>query len=221
MTHEIRTPLNEIIGFSSLLNGKNLEKEEIEDYTSMINQSCNRLLEIVNNILEISSIQTGQIDIKKNPTAINSIFSDFINLFSAKAQEKQIAINYKNCEDPEIIIYTDEKKLNQIMANLINNAVKFTQSGNILIGYEIKDKFIEFFVKDTGIGISLDIYSRIFERFTQAEMSISRSYEGAGLGLAISKGLVELLGGKIWIESEVGKGSTFYFTIPKQTGFSI
>jgi len=214
MSHEIRTPLNGIIGFSTLLNDEDLSKDDIKEFTAIISQSGKRLIEIVNNVLDISKIQTGQIVIKRQSILINSIFSDLFIFFSPIANAKNICLNYNNQDDKFRTLYTDEAKLHQILMNLINNAVKFTKSGNIDFGFEIKDDFIQLYVKDTGIGILPELYETIFDRFIQAEQTMTKNYEGAGLGLAISKGLVELLGGKIWVESEIDKGTTFFFTIP-------
>jgi len=214
MSHEIRTPLNAIIGFSALLNDEDISKDEIKEFTAIISQSGRRLAEIVNNVLDISRIQTEQVKIGQKPILINSIFSDFLTFFSPLAKAKNIILSYHNQDDKCITIYTDESKLHQILTNLINNAVKFTKFGNIDFGYEIKENFIQFYVKDTGIGIPQELYDRIFDRFVQAEQSTTKNYEGAGLGLAISKGLVELLGGRIWLESEIDRGTTFFFTLP-------
>ncbi|NWJ49989.1 MAG: response regulator [Bacteroidetes bacterium] len=214
MSHEIRTPLNGIIGFSSLLNDEDINKEEIKEFTTIIIQSGKRLIEIVNNVLDISKIQTGQIEIKRTPILINSIFLDLFTFFSPITNAKNIRLSFHNYNDESRTIYSDETKLNQILTNLINNAVKFTKSGNIDYGFEIKDDFIQFYVKDTGIGIEEELHDRIFDRFIQAEQTMTKNYEGAGLGLAISKGLVELLGGKIWVKSDINKGTTFFFTLP-------
>lgn len=214
MSHEIRTPLNGIIGFSGLLNYADISKEEIKEYTEAINQSGKRLIEIINNVLDISRIQTGQINIEKKPILLTSIFLDLLAFFSPLAKEKNICLKYCNSDDKLLTICSDEAKLHQIMVNLINNAVKFTKSGRIDFGYETKGNLIQFYVKDTGIGIPEESIDRIFDRFIQVEQSMKKSYEGAGLGLAISKGLVELLGGSIRAESEKGSGSTFYFTLP-------
>jgi len=214
MSHEIRTPLNGIIGFSALLNDEDISKDEIKEYTTLINQSGRRLIEIVNNVLDISKIQTGQIKIEKKPVLINSMFMDLTTFFSSIAKAKNISLNYHNQNDKDRTIYSDEAKVHQILVNLINNAVKFTKSGNIDYGFEIKDDFIQLYVKDTGIGIPQELNDKIFDRFIQVEQSMTKNFEGAGLGLAISRGLVELLGGKIWVESEINKGSTFFFTLP-------
>ncbi len=214
MSHEIRTPLNGIIGFSALLNEEGLSKDEIKGFTTIINQSGQRLIEIVNNVLEISKIQTGQVKIEEEQIFIDSTLSGLLTFFSPITEVKNVRLNYQNLDDKQRIIFSDECKLNQILTNLINNAVKFTKSGSIDFGYEIIDNEVRFFVKDTGIGISAEMYDRIFERFVQAELTVTRKYEGAGLGLAICKGLVELLGGRIWVESEIGVGTTFFFTLP-------
>ncbi len=214
ISHEIRTPLNGIIGFSALLNFDDVSKDEIKEYTALINQSGKRLIEIVNNVLDISKIQTGQIKIEPKAIVIKSMFSDLFTFFSPIAIIKKISLKYHNEKDEQRSIFTDEAKLHQILVNLINNALKFTKSGQIDYGYEVKGDFLQFFVKDTGIGIEEELYEKIFERFIQAEQSMTKNYEGAGLGLAISKGLIELLGGKIWVKSEIGKGSTFFFTLP-------
>lgn len=214
MSHEIRTPLNGIIGFSELLTHEGLSKNEIVEYKAFISQSGKRLIEIVSNVLDISRIQTGQVKIDKKPVSIHSIFSGLFTLFSPVAKAKGISLKFHNQNDEDRTIFSDESKLVQIFTNLINNAVKFTKSGEIDYGYEMSDNLIKYYVRDTGIGIPHDLHTKIFERFIQAEQSLTKDYEGAGLGLSISKGLVELLGGKMWVESEIGKGSTFFFTLP-------
>ncbi len=214
MSHEIRTPLNGIIGFSLLLNSETNTKDDIFEFTDMINQSGKRLIEIVNNVLDISKIQTGQVSIEKTSISLSSLFTYITTFFSPLAKTKNIKLSYQDLDGVYPKIFSDEAKLNQILTNLVNNAIKFTKSGNIDFGYEIKGENIQFFVKDTGIGIPPEVYNKIFDRFTQADQSLSRGYEGAGLGLAICKGLVEMLGGRIWLESEVDKGTTFYFTLP-------
>jgi len=214
MSHEIRTPLNGIIGFSDLLNSENITKAEIKSYTTIITQSGKRLMEIINNILDISRIQTGQIKIEQKIISVNSLFADLLSFFSPLAGTKNINMRCPNLDGKGIIIYTDELKLHQILVNLINNAIKFTKSGNIDFGCEEEENFVKFYVKDTGIGIPKELFEKIFDRFVQVEKSLTRDYEGAGLGLAISRGFVELLGGKIWVESEIGKSTTFYFNLP-------
>jgi signal transduction histidine kinase/DNA-binding response OmpR family regulator len=214
MSHEIRTPLNGIIGFSALLNYDDVSREEIKEYSAIISQSGNRLIEIVNNVLDISKIETGQIVIERKAIVIDEILTDLHTFFTPIAKTKKITLNYINQGDKTNMLFSDEAKLHQILTNLINNAVKFTKSGSIDFGFETIENFIQFYVKDTGIGIPVELHEKVFIRFIQAEQSMTKNYEGAGLGLAISKGLVELLGGKIWVESEIGKGTTIYFTIP-------
>jgi len=214
MSHEIRTPLSAIIGFSALLNDENNTKEDIREFTTLISQSGKRLIETVNNVLDIAKIQTGQVEIKKKPIFIYSLFSDLFTYFIPLANKKNIRLKYHNEGSGCIIIYSDETRLYQIFTNLISNALKFSESGNIDFGYEVKGDFVQFYVKDTGIGIHSDYYDTIFDRFIQAEQSLSRGYEGSGLGLAICKGLVGLLGGRIGVESKVNCGSSFFFTIP-------
>jgi len=214
ISHKIRTPLNGIIGFSELLGKEELNKEEIKEFTSLIGQSGKRLIEIINNILDISKIQTGQVKAEKKPILIKSMFSELFDFFNPVAQAKRIRLKYYNQEDENRTIYSDEAKLNQILTNLISNALKFTESGDIEFGYEIKDDVIQFFVKDTGPGIPKGMHDKVFDKFVQGESYSYKNYEGAGLGLSICKGLVELLGGKIWVESEINKGSSFYFLLP-------
>lgn len=137
-----------------------------------------------------------------------------MSFFAPLADAGNISLNCNNLSDREVIINSDETKINQVLTNLISNAIKFTSSGGIDFGFEIKNDFVEFYVKDTGIGIPKEYYQNIFDRFTQVDLQFTQGYEGAGLGLAICKGLVELLGGKIWLESEINIGTTFYFTIP-------
>jgi PAS domain S-box-containing protein len=215
MSHEIRTPLNGIIGFSTLLQDEDISKDEIKEFTNLIKNSGSRLIEIVNNVLDISKIETGQIEIKKKTFSVNLLMSNLYSFFMPTVNAKGLKFNYHTFQDDiTTIINSDESKLNQILTNLLFNAIKFTNVGSIDFGYEIYENNLLFYVKDTGIGIPKDFHERIFERFMQAELSISRSYEGAGLGLAICKGLVELLGGRMWLESELKKGSTFFFTLP-------
>ncbi len=214
ISHEIRTPLNAIVGFSALLNEDDISKHDIKEFTGLIKEGGKRLIEIIHNVIDIAKIQTGQVEIKKKPVFIYSIFSDLFTYFKPMANTKNIRLNYYIQDDKFCVVYSDEAKLYQILTNLINNAIKFSESGNIDFGYDIQADFIQFYVKDTGIGIHPNLYDIIFDRFIQVDQSLSREYEGAGLGLAICKGLVGLLGGRIWVESVVNKGTTFFFTLP-------
>ncbi len=217
MSHEIRTPLNGIIGFSELLSYDGNSKEEIREYTNSITVSGNRLIEIVNNVLEISKIQTGQITITNKNIVVKDIFNDLSHFFLPMARTKKLLLSFHDLPHSSLarVIFSDETKLHQILTNLINNALKFTKAGSVDVGIKEKDECFQFYVKDTGIGIPEELQEKIFLRFIQVEKSMSRNYEGAGLGLAISSELVEMLGGRIWVESKAGKGTTFFFTLPK------
>jgi PAS domain S-box-containing protein len=215
MSHEIRTPLNGILGFTNLLQDEDITKDEFNEYTTLIKQSGQRLQEIVNNVLDISKIETGQEEIHIRQFHLNHLIKELFSFFMPMMNAKNIKLNYHvQLDDEYSLIETDEPKLIRVLTNLISNGLKFTPSGSIDYGYEIKDDFLEFYVKDTGIGIPLEKQDKIFERFIQADLSSTRTYEGAGLGLSICKGLVELLDGRIWFRSVPDKGTTFFFTIP-------
>jgi PAS domain S-box-containing protein len=214
MSHEIRTPMNAIIGFSDLLNDPYLLPEKRKKFTSIIINSTEQLLSIVNDILTISNLETRQERTKIQQTNINQILSDLLNIYIKQAISKNITFLLdQQLPDLESVIFTDKTKIIQILTNLLNNAFKFTNKGSIEFGYRHINENLEFYVKDSGIGIPNELQSKIFDRFVQANKSIHFSYGGAGLGLTISKEFVELLDGKIWVESDLGKGSTFYFTI--------
>jgi PAS domain S-box-containing protein len=215
ISHEIRTPLNSIIGLTHILNNEPVSDEERNEFSNVIEKSGNRLIDIVNNILEISKIETGQYDVSCEFFPINNLVQEVYNVFYQESLKKQLRLTYTYDFDlKESTIFSDEYVINQVLTNLINNAIKFTHKGEIKFGYKRKGKVLEFYVQDTGIGIAQDQIKNIFDRFTQADTSLSRSHEGAGLGLSICKGIIELLGGKIWVKSRPGKGSTFFFTIP-------
>ncbi|MCX6288039.1 MAG: PAS domain S-box protein [Bacteroidetes bacterium] len=226
MSHEIRTPMNGILGFAHLLTEPNLTGEEQQEYIRIIEKSGVRMLNIIHDIVDISKIESGQMETTISATDINKQIEYLFAFFKPEAERKGIQLSVKNnFMSKEAIICTDREKIYAILTNLVGNAIKFTCQGTIELGYEKKDKFLEFFVKDTGVGIHRDQTEIIFERFRQGNDLITRPYEGTGLGLSISKAYVEMLGGKIWVESELGKGSIFYFTIPynaeKQTKFVI
>ena len=215
ISHEIRTPLNGIIGFSNLLQEEDITKEEIKEFTNIIQNSGKRLIEIVNNVLDISKIEAGSVHIINKSFCLNTLIKSLHDFFLPIALSKNIVLSYNYLNnDDDSQIQSDEGKINQIMTNLINNAIKFTKSGIVDFGYKVINNEIEFYVKDSGIGIPEEMHRKVFERFIQGDLSISRGYEGSGLGLAICKGLVDILGGNIWVKSEVNIGSTFSFTIP-------
>jgi len=215
MSHEIRTPMNAIIGFSKLLDKPELSIEKRKSFTSIIVNSTNQLLSIVTDILTISSIETKQEKLNIKAVCINNIIVDLLAIFKTQAFNQNISLYAKQqLTDRQSEIYTDNTKITQILSNLITNALKFTHEGFIEFGYNLKGSELEFYIKDSGIGIKTEMQEKIFERFRQANENINKKYGGTGLGLAISKSFVELLDGKIWVQSELEKGSTFYFTIP-------
>jgi len=215
MSHEIRTPLNSIIGFSERINSPKISDEKRQFYTDIIVKSGFQLLSIVSDILTISAIDTGQEELNKENVCINSLISDIETVFKQQLEGKMVTLKVtKPLPNVDTEIITDKAKLTQILTNLISNAMKFTPVGVIEYGYTLKNSELEFFVKDNGIGIHKSKHKIIFDRFVQAEDNIHFDYGGTGLGLSICKGFVELLGGKIWVESELEKGATFYFTIP-------
>jgi signal transduction histidine kinase len=215
MSHEIRTPLNGIIGFSRMLSESDLASEERQEYSKILNQSCDRLLNTVNDILDISKIESNQMEVRFSLFYLKNVIQELYELHIGNFSKKSInlILNLKQIDD-ELIIYSDEQKIYQILNNLINNAYKFTELGEVEIGASIKNDYIEFFVRDTGIGISESAIDFIFGRFNQENNNLNRGFEGTGLGLSICKGLVNLLGGKIWLESSQGLGSKFSFNIP-------
>ena len=215
MSHEIRTPMNGILGFTELLKEPDLTGDEKNNYISIIEKSGDRLLNTINDILDISKIESGQMELTISEVDINEKIKYLYTFFKPETEQKGIQIFFKNSlPDKEATIKTDGGKIYAILTNLIKNAIKFTITGSVEFGYEKKDHYLEFFIKDTGRGIREDLKKIIFERFRQGSESINRSDEGTGLGLTIAKAHVEMLGGKIWMESQEGKGSVFYFTIP-------
>ncbi|WP_421918446.1 ATP-binding protein [Marinifilum sp.] len=217
MSHEIRTPMNGIIGFADMLRKPGKTDEQQNVYIDIIYKSSNQLLKIINDILDISKLDAGQTIIKETKCSINSILDDLHLQFSKEniADEEIEFRVIKSLSNENAKVVTEERKLRQVLSNLLNNAFKFTSSGFIEFGYkQIENNFLEFYVKDTGIGIQKEKQNIIFERFRQVEESFTRKYGGTGLGLAISKGFVELMGGKIRMSTVEDKGTTFYFTIP-------
>jgi signal transduction histidine kinase len=220
MSHEIRTPMNGILGFADLLKSRNLSGESQSKYIEIIEISGKRMLEIINDLIDISKIEAGQIEIKKETVDIPELLNELLSFFSHEAQSKGITLFNKI--QPSLInlkIETDRTKLAQIITNLIKNALKFTgKEGSIEIGCRINNQsFLQFYVKDNGPGIRKELQDKIFDRFRQGDVSQTEIHEGVGLGLSISKAFVELLGGEIGLESEPDKGSNFFFTIPYES----
>lgn len=215
MSHEIRTPMNGILGFAGLLKQPQLSGAQQKEYIDIIEKSGARMLSIINDIIDIAKIESGQIRILVSETNITEQLTYLYDFFTPEAQKKGLSLALSNNLNPnDTLIYTDKEKLYAILANLIKNAIKFTDSGSIEFGCNKKGPFVEFFVKDTGIGIAPGRHQAIFERFVQADIADTRAFQGAGLGLAITKAFVEKLGGEIWLESAPQMGSTFYFSIP-------
>lgn len=215
ISHEVRTPMNAIVGFSDLIIDPDLTPEIRNEFVHTIVQASNQLLSIITQIVNMATIEAGQEKIFEKEIALNSIFKMVSDQFHSEAVRKNISLTFNTpLPENEDKIRTDETKLIQIISNLLGNALKFTKNGSIDFGYVVKDKYLEFYVKDTGIGIPEELHGKIFERFRQVETTLAREFEGSGLGLSISKAYVELLGGKIWLTSRPGEGSAFYFTIP-------
>lgn len=217
MSHEIRTPMNGILGFSSLLSEPGLGKEERQEYIKLIQISGVRMLNLISEIIDISKIEAGMMEINIEEINVNEKMDFVFELLSMDAEDKSIELSYNSKLFSDLYIMTDPEKLYGILINLVKNAIKYTDRGTIEFGYTIKDRVIEFFVKDTGIGIPMAQQAVIFERFIQVDISNIQARQGAGLGLAIAKAFVKLLGGDIWLESQEGVGTTFYFTLPLNT----
>jgi signal transduction histidine kinase/ActR/RegA family two-component response regulator len=214
MSHEIRTPMNGVLGFTDLLKESNLSGEEQQHYIDIIQKSGNRMLSTINDIIEISRIEAGEMRINAVKVNINKHLFTIKNFFYLEAEKKGINVVIdNNLPNEDLFIVTDKAKLSSILTNLIKNAIKFTKKGEIRIGCKQDNAFLEFYIKDSGIGIPKDRKDAIFNRFEQADIEDKEAHQGSGLGLTISKSYVEMLGGKIWVESEENKGSTFFFTI--------
>ena len=215
MSHEIRTPMNGIIGFTTLLKEADLTNEEMIHYIDIINKSGERLLNTINDIIDISKIDAHQMQISNEVISVNETLFDLYNFFKIQCDENKVNLKLDlDINSQETKIQTDKNKFNSILTNLIKNAVKYTEKGEITIGFKKKKDHYLFFVKDTGIGIPKERFSAIFERFVQADIEDKNAFQGSGLGLSIAKAYVEMLEGKIWVESDFETGSTFYFTIP-------
>jgi hypothetical protein len=219
MSHEIRTPMNGILGFAELLKEPNLSGEKQQKYIDIIQKSGVRMLNIINDIVDISKIEAGLMQVDIRDSNINEQIGYIYTFFKPEVEAKGLQFLIKNTlPEIEANVKTDREKLYAILTNLIKNAIKFTNEGSIEFGYHlIKDNGtgkLEFYVKDTGIGIPADRQEAIFERFIQADISNLMVLQGTGLGLSITKAYVEILGGNIWVESKEDVGSTFYFTIP-------
>jgi len=238
MSHEIRTPMNGILGFADLLKEPGLSGDEQQEYIRIIENSSKRMLNTINDLMDISMVESGQVKVSISDTNINEKIENLYSFFKPEVERKGMRLSLNNShQKKEVIVKTDKEKVYAILTNLIKNAIKYSHEGSIEFGYvltgltsksekvrepakptDTKPVEVEFFVKDTGIGIPKNRQQAIFDRFVQADIEDKAAYEGSGLGLSISKAYVEMLGGKIWVESEEGIGSQFYFTIPYGIG---
>lgn len=214
ISHEIRTPLNGIVGFSGLLQRTDITEEERQEYIKLILGCSDQLLKIVNDVLDISMIETGNVKASSTAIDLNAVMDEIFIVTEPLMEDHIYFTVEKGLPDSRAIINVDEIKLRQILNNLLSNAIKFTHKGQIKFGYKHRHSNLEFFVKDTGIGIEPKLHKEIFDRFRQAEVELTRQYTGSGLGLSICKGNIELMNGRIWLESIPGEGSVFYFSIP-------
>jgi signal transduction histidine kinase len=211
--------MNGIMGFTDLLQRGVASKEQEKTYLSHIASSSKQLLKVLNDIIDISAIETKQLILKREPCNLHEIMSALIeqfNKFKKEIEKDHIELNYDvRAEDEKITISADKRRLSQVISNLIRNALSFTEEGQVNVGFKIlENKKVQIIIKDTGIGIERSKFDMIFDRFRQIDDSTTRQYEGSGLGLAISKELVNLMDGEIYLESELGKGSTFFVEIP-------
>ena len=214
LSHEIRTPMNGILGFAELLETSKLNQKSRKNYINIIIESGERMLETINHLMDISEIEAGEIKIMNSVINICEQVKYICEFFKPETEKKGIAFSCKTNVPGDLVAITDREKLNAVLTNLVKNAIKYTDHGSVEFGCNIENSELLFFVKDTGIGISQEKHKVIFERFRQADESHTRNYEGIGLGLPIAKAYIEMLGGKIWVESEKEKGSVFYFTLP-------
>lgn len=215
MSHEIRTPMNGILGFAQLLKEPKLTGEEQQSYISIIEKSGARMLNIINDIVDISKIEAGQANVSLSESNINKQIEFIYTFFKPEAESKNLKLVYNNSlPDKDAVIITDNEKFYTILTNLVKNAIKFSDKGIINFGYRKNNGFLEFYVKDEGIGIPKHRQEDIFKSFVQADISDKMAFQGAGLGLAITKAYVEMLGGEIKVESDTGQGATFFFTLP-------
>ncbi|MBW2429901.1 MAG: response regulator, partial [Deltaproteobacteria bacterium] len=218
MSHEIRTPMNAVIGMAHLALKTDLSPKQ-RDYLNKIRSSANSLLGIINDILDFSKIEAGKLDIEATEFNLDEVLDNLANLVTVKAQEKEdIEVLFATALDVPRFLIGDPLRLGQVLINLTNNAVKFTDAGEIVVSSELlskdeKNVVLKFSVSDSGIGLTQEQQAKLFQSFTQADTSTTRKYGGTGLGLTISKRLVEMMKGKIWVESEYGKGTTFNFTV--------
>jgi PAS domain S-box-containing protein len=217
MSHEIRTPLNGILGFTSLLPEAKNSDEAFEKYISVIQTCSNQLLTLIDDIIDLSKIEAGMMKFNPQLVNINSFLQQIFAYYKNNSSNLELICDI-DIQHDELTVFVDQERLRQLFNNLLNNAMKFTSSGKITFGYHVKNQEVEFYVSDTGIGIAPENTEIIFEHFRQADVGFTKKYRGTGLGLAICKSLLELMGGRIWVDSQLDVGSTFYFTVPLSQG---
>ena len=220
MSHEIRTPMNAIVGFTELLLNHKYTENNKREYLKLIRRSSNDLLNLIEDIIDVAKMESKTLKVKYKACKPFEVLTDLKTVFTETLHQYgtndtiDLRMNVQKSQE-DIVFYTDGERLKQVMANLLNNAVKFTNEGFIEFGYRVSDNSkLSFFVKDSGIGIPKEMRNRIFERFVQVDEHLTNNNGGAGLGLAICKNIINLLGGSLWVESSVGKGSDFYFELP-------
>ena len=219
MSHEIRTPMNGILGFTSILEDPSLSENDREKYIAIVHKSSQQLLDIINGLIDISKIEAGQETLNFKTFNLNQLADELISFFLLQAGNRGLKlVLQKTMTDRESFICSDPVKLRQILVNLLGNAFKFTSEGSITLSYQVVGARLLFMVEDTGIGIAPELFQVIFDRFRQAELKPSGTFGGTGLGLSISKSYAEMLGGSIWVESEPGKGSRFFVSVPYVPG---
>ncbi|MEI8006489.1 MAG: response regulator [Bacteroidota bacterium] len=216
ISHEVRTPLNGILGFGALLAEQDVSDSEKEQYLSLLKASSTRLINTITDYMDISLIVSDSIEVNRKPLSVNKVLTELMNQFYDQCLSKKLEFNLSTPGDSNgLFILTDPELFRKIISHLLDNAVKFTNKGSITLGYSVLPDNIEFFVKDTGVGIEKDAQERIFESFMQENLDNTRGHDGSGLGLSIIKGFTKLLDGEILLESVKGEGATFYFSIPK------
>lgn len=218
LSHEIRTPLNSIVGFSNVLAeaDEDMSEEEKLKYGAIIKQSSSSLLRLINDVLDVSKIEAGQLGVKENEFCVNDLIYSLKDIYTLaiKKNDKRELVLKTQIPHELIFVTGDKERVKQVLNNLLDNAVKFTESGTIAFGFSLEDNMVHFFVEDTGIGVKAEYKDSLFDRFYKVEDDKEILYRGVGIGLYLSKKIVELLDGTIWFESTFGKGSIFHFTIP-------
>jgi len=215
ISHEVRTPMNGILGFLDMLKDPDLSTETKRDYIELLEKSGYRLITVMTDILDISAIQSDTVNPEKRTTDIIRIFEESADFYKSDLDSKGLKLNFiKPYGDSPLLIETDEKLLKKIICKLLGNSIKFSERGEIDLGYEIEAGLLTIYVRDNGIGIQKEKLEAIFNKFEQADKKLSSPYQGAGLGLSIAKAYVHILGGDIWAESEPGRGSSFYVSFP-------